>query len=253
MKIIVSPAKSLNFDCSFPKFTPSQPVFLDEAAQLMDDLRQKKPAQLKSLMHISDKLAELNWTRNQSFTTPFTTDNARPAVYTFDGDVYSGLDVQTLPEEKIPLMQKRLRILSGLYGLLKPLDLMQAYRLEMGTSFGIGKAKNLYAFWQSKLTDKLNEELNDQSVLVNLASQEYFKAIDSHSIKAPVVSPVFKDFKNGKLKIISFFAKKARGRMARYILDNNIETAEGLLGFDYDGYLFSEAETLDPLAPVFIR
>jgi cytoplasmic iron level regulating protein YaaA (DUF328/UPF0246 family) len=180
----------------------------------------------------------LNWQRNQVWKTPFNTNNARPAVYTFDGDVYTGLDAYSIPVEQLDVLQDRLRILSGLYGLLKPLDLMQAYRLEMGTKLPIGESKNLYDFWKNTLTNSLNKELKKDELFVNLASNEYFSAIDTKALKVPVITPDFKDYKDGKLKIISFFAKKARGIMVRYIIDTNAETIDDLKGFNYDGYQF---------------
>eukprot|EP01137_Pigoraptor_chileana_P035666 Opistho-2@30057 len=189
-------------------------------------------------MEISDKLAELNWQRNQEWHTPFTKDNARPAVYAFDGDVYHGLDVYTMPTDKLDALQEKLRILSGLYGLLKPLDLMQAYRLEMGTSLPIGKSKNLYEFWKKTITKELNSELKKDDLFINLASNEYFGAVDAKALKVPVITPEFKDYKDGKLKMISFFAKKARGLMVRYILDTNAKTIDDLKGFNYEGYAF---------------
>ncbi|MBP8156740.1 MAG: peroxide stress protein YaaA, partial [Flavobacterium sp.] len=170
--------------------------------------------------------------------TPFTPENARQAVYAFDGDVYTGLDVYSLPEDKLAVLQDKLRILSGLYGLLKPLDLMQAYRLEMGTSIPIGKNKNLYEFWKKTITKELNNELQKGELFVNLASNEYFSSVDTKTLKVPVITPEFKDYKDGKLKMISFFAKKARGMMVRYILDTNAETVEDLKGFNYEGYSF---------------
>ena len=187
-------------------------------------------------MSISDKLADLNWKRNQDWKTPFTTSNARPAVYTFDGDVYIGLDAYSLPIKKIQALQDNLRILSGLYGILKPLDLIQAYRLEMGAKLPIGESKNLYEFWKPTITAALNKELKEGELFVNLASNEYFSAIDVKALKVPVITPEFKDYKNGKLKIISFFAKKARGMMVRYIVDTNAQTIDDLKGFNYDGY-----------------
>ncbi len=253
MKILVSPAKSLNYERPLPHAHCSQPVFVDKAQQLNKSLRMKKPAELQKLMGISQKLADLNWTRNQSFSVPFTSDNARPAVYAFDGDVYNGLDAYTIDEKNWDTLNSSLRILSGLYGILKPFDLMQPYRLEMGTSFGANGSKNLYEFWKSTLTNQLNEELQQDEIVVNLASKEYASAVDLKSLDAQVISPVFKDFKNGKLKIISFFAKKARGLMARYLIDNNAETTVDLLGFTADGYAYSAEHTTDPTAPVFIR
>jgi cytoplasmic iron level regulating protein YaaA (DUF328/UPF0246 family) len=189
-------------------------------------------------MDISAKLADLNWQRNQDWHLPFTAENARQAVYAFDGDVYTGLDVYTLPEAKVSVLQDKLRILSGLYGLLKPLDLMQAYRLEMGTTMPIGKNKNLYEFWKKTITKALNDELQKDELFLNLASNEYFSAVDAKMLKVPVITPEFKDYKDGKLKMISFFAKKARGLMVRYIIDTNAETIDDLKGFNYEGYAF---------------
>jgi len=238
MKIVISPAKSLNFEKELPTKLHTEPLFLKESKQIQKVLKEKKPADLSDLMSISDKLADLNWKRNQVWKTPFTTSNARPAVYTFDGDVYTGLDAYSLPINKIQALQDNLRILSGLYGLLKPLDLMQAYRLEMGTNLPIGESKNLYEYWKPTITEALNKEVNEGELFVNLASNEYFSAIDVKALKVPVITPEFKDYKNGKLKIISFFAKKARGMMVRYIIETNAQTVDDLKGFNYDGYQF---------------
>ncbi|MBG6062606.1 cytoplasmic iron level regulating protein YaaA (DUF328/UPF0246 family) [Flavobacterium sp. CG_9.1] len=238
MKIVISPAKSLNFEKELPTKLYTEPLFLKESKQIQKVLKEKKPSDLSDLMSISDKLADLNWKRNQEWKTPFTTSNARPAVYTFDGDVYTGLDVYSLPINKIQALQDNLRILSGLYGLLKPLDLMQAYRLEMGTKLPIGESKNLYEYWKPTITEALNKEVNEGELFVNLASTEYFSAIDVKALNFPVITPEFKDYKNGKLKIISFFAKKARGMMVRYIIDTNAQTVDDLKGFNYDGYQF---------------
>jgi cytoplasmic iron level regulating protein YaaA (DUF328/UPF0246 family) len=238
MKIVISPAKSLNFEKELPISQFTEPLFLKESRQIQQVLKQESPENLSALMHISDKLANLNWERNQAWKTPFTSDNARPAIYTFDGDVYTGLDAYTIPVEKIPVLQDKLRILSGLYGFLKPLDLMQAYRLEMGTKLPIGEQKNLYEFWKTTITKALNKELEKDELFVNLASNEYFSVIDTNALKVPIVTPDFKDYKDGKLKIISFFAKKARGMMVRYIIDTNAETIDDLKGFNYDGYMF---------------
>ncbi|WP_396169632.1 peroxide stress protein YaaA [Flavobacterium sp.] len=238
MKIVLSPAKSLNFEKTVPSATFSDSLFLKEARQVHKVLKPKSPAALSDLMDISDKLAELNWQRNQDWKTPFTRQNSRQAVFAFDGDVYSGLDAYSIPIEKLDVLQDRLRILSGLYGLLKPLDLMQAYRLEMGTQLPIGESKNLYEFWKPIITKALNKELKKGELFVNLASQEYFSAVDVKALKVPVITPEFKDYKDGKLKIISFFAKKARGLMVRYIIDTNAETVDDLKEFNYDGYFF---------------
>jgi cytoplasmic iron level regulating protein YaaA (DUF328/UPF0246 family) len=201
-------------------------------------LKQKSPTELTDLMSISDKLADLNWQRNKAWKTPFNPTNSRPAVYTFDGEVYNGLDAYSIPIEKLDVLQERLRILSGLYGVLKPLDLIQAYRLEMGTKLPIGESKNLYDFWKKTVTASLNKELKKGELFVNLASNEYFSVIDTKALKAPVITPDFKDYKDGKLMMISFFAKKARGMMVRYIIDTNAETIEDLKGFNYEGYQF---------------
>jgi len=238
MKIIISPAKSLDFETPLPTNQFSQPRFIKESKIINKVIKTKTPADLKELMNISDKLADLNWQRNKKWKTPFTTDNARPAIYAFAGDVYIGFNVQTLPLEKLPVLNERLRILSGLYGILKPLDLIQPYRLEMGIKIPVGESKNLYEFWKTKITTSLNKELKKGELLINLASNEYFSVIDTKALKVPVITPDFLDYKNGELKIISFFAKKARGMMVRYIIDTNAETIDDLKGFDYEGYRF---------------
>ena len=240
MKIVISPAKSLDFESKLPTTKTSEAAFLSEAKRLNKLLKKKSARSLSKLMSISDALGQLNYERNQSWSLPFSSDNARPAVYAFSGDVYRGLDVYTLPEEKIDNLQDTLRIISGLYGLLKPLDLMQPYRLEMGTRMPVGVKKNLYEFWKKKITDQLNSELGEGELLVNLASNEYFKAIDMKALKATVVTPVFKDYKNGEYKTIMTFAKLARGYMTRYILDTDAKTIDDLKGFNYEGYGLSD-------------
>ena len=238
MKIVISPAKSLNFESQLTTNKFTEPQFLKESNTIQKTLKKKNPKQLMDLMSISEKLADLNWERNQVWETPFTPENARPAIFAFDGDVYTGLDAYTIQADKLDDLQDKLRILSGLYGLLKPLDLIQAYRLEMGTSIKIGTKKNLYEFWKKTITKTLNEELKDDELFLNLASNEYFSAVDIKTLKATVITPEFKDYKDGKLKMISFFAKKARGLMVRYIIDKNAETVEDLKGFNYEGYAF---------------
>ena len=238
MKIVLSPAKSLNFEKELPTKKYTEGLFLKQSLKVNQVLKQKSPAALSELMAISDKLADLNWQRNQDWKTPFNAENARPAIFAFDGDVYTGLDAYSIPIEKLDVLQERVRLLSGLYGLLKPLDLMQAYRLEMGTKLPIGESKNLYEFWKPIIAKELNKELQEGELFVNLASNEYFSAVDVKALKVPVVTPEFKDYKDGKLKIISFFAKKARGLMVRYIIDTNAETIEDLKGFNYEGYQF---------------
>ena len=240
MKIVLSPAKSLNFEKQLPTLKFSESIFLKESRQVHKVLKQKSPKELSELMDISDKLADLNWQRNKNWKTPFAPENARPAVFAFDGDVYTGLDAYSIPLEKLEILQDSLRILSGLYGLLKPLDLMQAYRLEMGTKLTIGESENLYKYWKPILTKALNKELKKGELFINLASNEYFSAVDVKALKVPVITPEFKDYKNGKLKIISFFAKKARGLMVRYIIDTDAKTIDDLKGFDYEGYQFDD-------------
>lgn len=253
MKIVVSPAKSLDFETTLPTNKYTEPSFLVEAEKLNNVLQKKSPKKLSDLMSISDKLAQLNWQRNQDWSLPFTNENARPAVYAFNGDVYTGLDGYTIPEDKLDLLQDRLRILSGLYGILRPLDLIQPYRLEMGTKLKVGRNNNLYEFWKQQLTEQLNNELQEDELFVNLASNEYFSAIDKKVLKVPVITPQFKDWKGDKLKMISFFAKKARGMMVRYIIDTGAETIEDLKGFNYDGYGYSEEYTTKPNELVFVR
>ena len=253
MKIVISPAKALDFETALPNSRYSQAAFQEEAAKLNQLLRKKKPKALSKLMGISESLGELNWERNQQFHQPFTQSNARPAVYAFNGDVYQGLDAYSIGTAKLDHLQRSLRILSGLYGVLKPFDLIQPYRLEMGTSMRIGRKKNLYEFWKPKITDYLNSELEEDELFVNLASDEYFKVVDTKKLKVPVITPIFKDWKNDKLKVIGFFAKKARGSMVRYILDSGAKTLEDIQGFDRDEYMFSPEHTLRKDQPVFVR
>ena len=245
MLVVVSPAKNLDFESEIPVSQFTQPAMLEDTERLMEVCRTLSPADLSSLMKISDKLATLNANRFAEFSTPFSPDNARQAMYAFNGDVYTGLDAYSLDSETVEYAQKHLRILSGLYGLLRPLDLMQAYRLEMGTKLANPEGKGLYAFWDDRITYMLNKALEEQgdNVLINLASNEYFKAVKKKSLDGMIITPTFKDCKNGQYKIISFFAKKARGLMARYILENRVEDVEGLKNFDVDGYVFSEEQS----------
>lgn len=253
MKILISPSKSLDFESKLPTNRGTQPRFLETTNQINKKLKRTSRKKLSELMGISSKLADLNYQRNQEFQEEHHKNNSRAAVYAFSGDVYTGMDAYTIPPEKLDELQDKIRIISGLYGLLRPLDLIQPYRLEMGTRFSVGRKKDLYQIWKEKITSSLNQEMKEDDLLVNLASQEYFKAIDITQLKTGVVSPIFKDFKNGELKIIAFFAKKARGSMARYILDKNIKSFEELKGFDSEGYRFSEKETKTKDEPVFIR
>ena len=252
MKMVISPAKSLKLHLQLPSIKFTIPNFSEEANLINGLLKKKTSKAFSELMHISDKLAQLNWERNQSFNLQEST-NKRPAIFIFNGDVFQGLDAYTLSREKIDQMQNQLRILSGLYGILKPLDLIQPYRLEMGTNFSIGKHKNLYDFWKDKTTQQLNLEMEEGELFVNLASNEYFNVIDVEKFEAKIVTPQFKDFKNGKLKIISFFAKKARGMMVRHLVDVDAKTIEDIKAFNSDGYSYSENETVDPSKPIFTR
>jgi cytoplasmic iron level regulating protein YaaA (DUF328/UPF0246 family) len=252
MKIVISPAKSLDFETPLPTETYSGAEFIKEARQVHSVLKTLSPKELSGLMDISDKLADLNWQRNQDWKTPFSTENARPAIFAFDGEVYNGIDAYSIPTDKLEALQGRLFILSGLYGLLKPLDLMQPYRLEMGTKMPVGESKNLYEFWKKTITAALNKSLSKDELFVNLASTEYFSAVDAKALKVPVITPEFKDYKDGKLKMISFFAKKARGLMVRYIIDTNAQTIDDLKGFNYEGYAF-DAGLSKELKLVFTR
>ncbi len=253
MLIVISPAKTLDFEAPAMTEQYSQPAFLKQSQQLIDGLKKLSVQEVASLMSISDKLAGLNVARYQEWQTPFTTDNAKQAVLAFKGDVYTGLDADTLDQKGLDFAQTHLRILSGLYGVLKPLDLMQAYRLEMGTKFGVKGAKDLYGFWGSQIREALAAEpaFKDKQ-LINLASNEYFKAVGAKQLDATIITPVFKDWKNGQYKMISFYAKKARGLMSRFIIDNKIDRPEALKDFDYEGYRFS-AEMSKANDWVFIR
>jgi cytoplasmic iron level regulating protein YaaA (DUF328/UPF0246 family) len=228
----------------------TQPAFLDRSELLVEKLRNHSAPKLMDFMDISEKLADLNRQRFKAWQPPFNTKNAKQALLAFTGDVYDGLDVGSLKKRDIQYAQKHLRILSGLYGLLRPLDLIQPYRLEMGRPLETRGAKNLYEFWCDTITDTLSAENGD--VLVNLASQEYFKAIDAGKLEKEIISPVFKYEKNGTLKIISFYAKKARGTMARYLIENRIADLDGLLGFSEDGYAYTP-ELSKSNEPVFTR
>lgn len=252
MKLVLSPAKSLDFETKLPTNTYSEPQFLKQSERLNKLLKKKSAKSLSKLMSISDALGQLNYERNQSWELPFTADNARPAIYAFSGDVYRGLDAYTIPTDKVEIMQNKVRILSGLYGLLKPTDLIQPYRLEMGTRMPVGTKKNLYEFWKRDITKALNEELEEDELFLNLASNEYFKAIDKKALKVPVVTANFKDFKNGEYKTIMTYAKLARGYMTRYIIDTNANTLNDIKGFNYEGYNFSEPMSSDSEL-VFIR
>ena len=254
MLYVVSPAKNLDYETPAQTETFTQPELVEEAAELAQVCRQLTPADLSQLMGISDKLAGLNAARFEQWVPEFTLANSKQAVLAFNGDVYAGMEAQSFNEQELAYSQTHLRILSGLYGLLKPLDLMQPYRLEMGTKLENGKGKNLYEFWGDKITDKLNEQLaaTNSSYLVNLASNEYFKSVKKKNIKADIITPAFKDWKNGQYKMISFFAKKARGMMVQYLVKNKVEDLAGLLKFDMAGYEYNE-ELSKPNEPCFTR
>ena len=247
MLMVISPAKKLDVESPSTVKKNTQPLLLPDAEQLIDELKKLAPQEVSSLMHISDKLGTLNYDRYQEWQLPFTPDNAKQAILTFKGDVYVGLDAESLSKSELDFAQQHLSILSGLYGVLRPLDLMQAYRLEMGTRFENTRGNNLYAFWGDKITQQLNKQLkkNKSQTLVNLASTEYFKSVDISSLNADVVTPIFKDEKNGVYKIISFYAKKARGLMAAYAIKNGITDAKGLKRFTVDGYAYQADQSND--------
>lgn len=245
MIFVISPAKALDFETPPVTAKYSQPDYLDDAQELIDVLRRLSPAEVARLMSLSDQLATLNVARYESWAPPFSTTNAKQAVLAFNGDVYDGLDAGSLGDEDLRWAQQHLRILSGLYGLLRPLDLMQAYRLEMGSRLANPRGKNLYDFWGDKLTIALNglldteRESGAEAVLVNLASEEYFKSVKTARLAGRVVTPVFEDWKSGRYKIISFFAKRARGLMSRYAILNRVGTIDALKRFDLGGYAFA--------------
>lgn len=243
MLSVISPAKTLDFETPATTSLHTQPDYLDRSRELIEILRDYSPQQLSELMGISDKLAGLNAARFAEWQPPFTPENAKPAAQAFQGDVYTGLDAATFSDEDNAFAQAHLRILSGLYGLLRPLDLIQPYRLEMGTRLANPAGKDLYAFWRETLTAELDRAVaqSGSPVLVNLASNEYFKAIDTRALQARVITPVFKDEKNGKLKIISFYAKKARGLMAAWMIRERLDDPEGLKDFDVAGYAYNAA------------
>ena len=251
MKILISPAKSLNFEDKVQTSINSKPLFHNDAIKINSELKKESIESLCDLMGISSKLGELNWTRNQDFTKD--SNYSKQAIFAFNGDVYDGLDINSLDNEKHQLVNNVIRILSGLYGILKPFDHIKPYRLEMGTKFSMNGNKNLYDFWKSKVTNQLKSELAEDELIVNLASNEYFSVINSKEVSNKIISPQFKDFRNGTLKIISFYAKKARGLMSRFIIDNNVKSVNEILSFDSGGYSYSKKDTTDELKPVFIR
>lgn len=245
MLSVISPAKTLDFETPPTTRKATQPEFLERAEALIQDARAMDPGDIQSLMGVSDKIAALNHQRFMDWHTPFNKDNAKQAILAFKGDVYTGLEAETMSAGDLAFAQKHLRILSGLYGLLRPLDLMQPYRLEMGLKFGNSGGKNLYEFWGESLTESLNKQIKktDTPILLNLASNEYFKAVKPGALSAEVITPVFKDLKGDKYKMISFFAKKARGMMARYIIDKEVNDVAALKKFKVAGYRYSAAES----------
>lgn len=252
MKIVISPAKSLDFTTEVPTQRFTQTAFLTQSERIQKTLKTKSAKNLSKLMDISDNLGQLNYERNQLWQTPFDLQNARQAIFAFSGDVYIGLDAYSLQAEPLDAIQQKVRILSGLYGVLKPLDLMQPYRLEMGTKLKIGNKENLYKFWGDSLSKALRDEMLADEVLINLASNEYFKVLNPNILNRQIITPVFKDFTNGQLKVVSFYAKKARGLMVRFIIDKQIEKVADLKHFNTDGYAF-DANLSTKTALVFTR
>ena len=254
MLFLLSPAKSLDYESPLPAIKPSEPQFVRQSAELIATLKKKTPRQIAALMDLSESLAQLNADRYQAWSTQFSTANARPAVLAFNGDVYDGLDAKTLKPKDLKWAQDHVAILSGLYGVLRPLDLMQPYRLEMGTALQHGKTHNLYQFWGAQIAQHLNQQLAHEKtpLIVNLASQEYFKAVDRKVLQAPVIECVFQDCKNGQYKVIGFFAKRARGLMARYAIQHQVKTPQDLQGFKAQGYAFAP-EVSRPDCLVFRR
>lgn len=243
MLIVLSPAKTLDFETQASTKKHTFPAFLDDSAELIEQLQDLKPDRLGKIMGISPNLATLNSNRYHQWTLPFDLNNSKQAVLAFKGDVYLGLDAESLRKEELDYAQKHLRILSGLYGVLRPLDLIQPYRLEMGTKFKNHRGKNLYEFWDKTITDSIKKDLKKQKdgILINLASSEYFKSIKQKQLDARIITPVFKDLTNGEYKLISFFAKKARGLMSRYIIQNKLNHPEDIMEFNLEGYRFNKA------------
>ncbi len=261
MLFVLSPAKALDYDTPAGDVPHTQPLFVKQSVELIDILKEKSPQDIASLMHLSDALSALNVARYQAWRPKFTAQNAKQAVLAFNGDVYEGLDAKSLAPADLAWAQDHVAILSGLYGVLRPLDWMQPYRLEMGTALANDKGNNLYKFWGTQIADYLNAHLKKQvtaraddaqPVLVNLASQEYFKAVDRKALQARVIECVFEDYKGGKYKIISFNAKRARGLMARYAVTHRVTSPKGLQGFDAEGYAF-DAAVSEPDRLVFRR
>ena len=250
MKILISPAKSLDFENEVETSHSSKPLFGKKAKQINNVIKDLSAPDLGKLMSISPKLSDLNWKRNQEFQNSDSSE--KQAIYAFNGDVYDGIDISSIPNDKHEKIQESVRILSGLYGILKPFDIIKPYRLEMGTKLSVNGSKNLYDYWSKSVTNSITEEVSDNELIINLASNEYFSVINSKLLSNKIISPQFKDFKNGKLKIISFYAKKARGLMARWIIKNKVTDHEDLVNFNSDGYKYSKSESTSTV-PVFLR
>lgn len=254
MLYVISPAKNLDYETPATTDVYTQPEMMEQAQELAEVCVKLTPADLSSLMHISDKLAGLNAARFAQWHPDFTPENAKQAVLAFNGDVYTGLQATEFSQPELDYAQQHLRILSGMYGVLRPLDLMQPYRLEMGTKLENPKGKNLYEFWGEDITNVLNKQIaeTNSELVVNLASTEYFKSVKKKQLKGTLITPSFKDWKNGQYKMISFFAKKARGLMVNYLIKNQVEDLDGLLKFNLEGYEYNE-ELSKPNEPCFTR
>ncbi len=242
MLALISPAKSMDMS-SMGLSSHTSPRLMDHSQKLINNLSKKSKKSIKELMKVSDKITELNYHRFRNFSAPFTLENAKPTMFAFTGDVYQGLDASSFNKTELKYAQKHLGILSGLYGYLRPLDLIQAYRLEMGTKLKVGRAKNLYQFWDTKITELINEDLKaiKSNTIINLASNEYFKSIKKKELQADIIDIVFKEYRNNELKFISFSAKKARGLMCKYMIKNKLKSTEDLKGFNYKNYYFEES------------
>ena len=245
MKILISPSKTLSFDSEVNCEFKSESRLIDETKILHKILLDYSSEDLKNLMSVSDKIAELNYNRFKNWEDPTSSENSRQAVYAFKGDVYSGLDADTIEEDKFDYLQNSLRILSGYYGLLRPFDQILPYRLEMGTKLENENGNNLYKFWGDKITNVLNEDLDEDDIIVNLASDEYFKSINNDKIKSNIITPVFKEFKNGTYKVIAIYAKKARGLMSRFLIERKSTSIDDIKLFNVDGYSFDNSLSKD--------
>lgn len=252
MLVIVSPAKKLDFESKAPVDTHGVPKFLNKSKKLISKLKECSPDEISKLMKLSDSLTKLNVDRYKNFKTPFSLKNSKQAMYAFKGDTYVGLDAESLTKSQVKYADGHLRILSGLYGILSPLELIQPYRLEMGTKFSCEESKNLYEFWKEDLTEEINILLKKEKILVNCASTEYSSAIDLKNIKGTVITPVFKEKKGDVFKVVGLFAKRARGMMARFVIENRVTSVEDLKGFSMDGYKYRKSMSSEDEL-VFVR